>query len=216
MITVAEEGVLPQSDQELALWDARPPPVGLPELELGNVSSKVLVTTQPGPDEVERPRPPCIVEKSCLDGQKTYHVDLEKAMRDYIHANRPEFVFEGVDVAAVDEAETAPRRARAAVTIGKTATWMLSTSGVALLGGSTSVVLGLKQVEVARARKTMVKVPRDWVVAQLVPKRDSARTIKHIYSMQHVSDLLSAPVRSKKVDVLNDLVADAEEIVAYA
>ena len=45
-----------------------------------------------------------IIEKSCLDGQKTYHVDLEKAMRDYIHEHRGEFVPEGVDVAAVEEA----------------------------------------------------------------------------------------------------------------
>ena len=50
---------------------------------------------------------PGIIEKSCIDGQKTYHVDLEKAMRDYIHANRAEFVPEGVDVAAVEEVAAA-------------------------------------------------------------------------------------------------------------
>ena len=51
---------------------------------------------------------PGIIEKSCIDGQKTYHVDLEKAMRDYIHANRAEFVPEGVDVAEVEEVQAAP------------------------------------------------------------------------------------------------------------
>ncbi|KAI0701268.1 GRAM domain-containing protein [Cerioporus squamosus] len=70
-----------------------------------SVSSKVLVTTQV--EWTGRSFIKGIIEKSCLDGQKTYHVDLEKAMRDYIHANRPEFVPEGVDVAAVEEAEAA-------------------------------------------------------------------------------------------------------------
>ena len=49
-----------------------------------------------------------IIEKSCIDGQKTYHVDLEKAMRDYIRANRAEFVPEGVDVAEVEEVQAVP------------------------------------------------------------------------------------------------------------
>ena len=51
-----------------------------------------------------------IIEKSCIDGQKTYHVELERAMRDYIHTHNAEFVPEGLDVAAVEEvaAEAAP------------------------------------------------------------------------------------------------------------
>ncbi|GAA6005682.1 hypothetical protein JCM11491_003724 [Sporobolomyces phaffii] len=36
-----------------------------------------------------------IIEKSCIDGQKTYHTDLEKAMRSYITTHRNEFVEEG-------------------------------------------------------------------------------------------------------------------------
>lgn len=46
-----------------------------------------------------------IIERSCIDGQKTYHVDLEKAMRDYIHKHQSEFIPEGVDVAEVEAAE---------------------------------------------------------------------------------------------------------------
>ncbi|GAA6002200.1 hypothetical protein JCM10207_003122 [Rhodosporidiobolus poonsookiae] len=38
-----------------------------------------------------------IIEKSCIDGQKTYHSDLEKAMRSYISTHRNEFVEEGHD-----------------------------------------------------------------------------------------------------------------------
>ncbi|GAA5855517.1 hypothetical protein JCM8547_007868 [Rhodosporidiobolus lusitaniae] len=38
-----------------------------------------------------------IIERSCIDGQKTYHADLEKAMRAYIATHRNEFVEEGQD-----------------------------------------------------------------------------------------------------------------------
>ena len=54
-----------------------------------------------------------IIEKSALDGQKTYHADLEKAMRQYIHEHQSEFVPEGIDVAAVEEAESAQQAAEA-------------------------------------------------------------------------------------------------------
>lgn len=46
-----------------------------------------------------------IIEKSAIDGQKTYHSDLESSMRKYIHEHQSEFIPEGVDVAAVEEAE---------------------------------------------------------------------------------------------------------------
>ncbi len=46
-----------------------------------------------------------IIEKSCIDGQKTYHAELEKGMRDYIHNHQSEFIPEGVDPAVVEEAE---------------------------------------------------------------------------------------------------------------
>ncbi|CDO76479.1 hypothetical protein BN946_scf184615.g5 [Trametes cinnabarina] len=46
--------------------------------------------------------------KSALDGQKTYHTDLEKAMRKYIHEHQSEFMPEGIDeFTAVEEAESA-------------------------------------------------------------------------------------------------------------
>ncbi|KAJ6543958.1 hypothetical protein B0H19DRAFT_957127 [Mycena capillaripes] len=39
-----------------------------------------------------------IIERSCIEGQKTYHGDLEKAMREYIQAHKNEFIPEGVDI----------------------------------------------------------------------------------------------------------------------
>lgn len=44
-----------------------------------------------------------IIDKSCLDGQRTYSGELERAMRAYINEHRTEFLPEGIDVA---EAET--------------------------------------------------------------------------------------------------------------
>ncbi|KAI0789456.1 hypothetical protein C8Q75DRAFT_718443 [Abortiporus biennis] len=71
-----------------------------------NVSTKVLVTTQvewSGRSFIKG-----IIEKSCIDGQKTYHNDLERAMRDYIHKHQSEFIPEGVDVTEVEvESEVA-------------------------------------------------------------------------------------------------------------
>lgn len=46
-----------------------------------------------------------IIEKSCGDGQKTYYSDLETAMRKYISEHRTEFIPEGVDADAVEEAQ---------------------------------------------------------------------------------------------------------------
>lgn len=48
-----------------------------------------------------------IIDKSAIDGQKQYHTDLEKAMRNYIAAHRTEFVPEDVGedaAAAIDDA----------------------------------------------------------------------------------------------------------------
>ncbi|TBU38233.1 GRAM-domain-containing protein [Dichomitus squalens] len=70
-----------------------------------DVASRVLVTTQV--EWTGRSFIKGIIERSCIDGQKTYHVDLEKAMREYIHEHRAEFVPEGVDVAAVEESVAA-------------------------------------------------------------------------------------------------------------
>ncbi|GAA6038906.1 hypothetical protein JCM8097_000567 [Rhodosporidiobolus ruineniae] len=46
-----------------------------------------------------------IIDKSAIDGQKTYHNDLEAAMRSYISTHRNEFVEEGHDV---DSSSLAP------------------------------------------------------------------------------------------------------------
>ena len=46
-----------------------------------------------------------IIEKSAIDGQKTYHAELDRGMRDYIHQHKSEFIPEGVDPAVVEEAE---------------------------------------------------------------------------------------------------------------
>ncbi|KZT51598.1 hypothetical protein CALCODRAFT_503310 [Calocera cornea HHB12733] len=59
----------------------------------GPTSTRVLVTTT-----VEwsgRSFIKSIIDKSALDGQRTYHRDLEKAMRNYISEHRGEFVAEG-------------------------------------------------------------------------------------------------------------------------
>ncbi|OSD01214.1 hypothetical protein PYCCODRAFT_1370012 [Trametes coccinea BRFM310] len=79
-----------------------------------SVSTKVLVTTQV--EWTGRSFIKGIIEKSALDGQKTYHADLEKAMREYIHEHQSEFIPEGVDVAAVEEAESAQQAAEAPAT----------------------------------------------------------------------------------------------------
>ncbi|GAA5915834.1 uncharacterized protein JCM6883_006303 [Sporobolomyces salmoneus] len=46
-----------------------------------------------------------IIEKSCIDGQKTYHTDLEKAMRSYITTHRNEFIEEGQSDESDDDDE---------------------------------------------------------------------------------------------------------------
>jgi len=75
-----------------------------------NVSSRVIVTTQvewSGRSFIKG-----IIEKSCIDGQKTYHVDLDKAIRGYIQNHLSEFVPEGAT-----EAEVVVTRAAAAIAL---------------------------------------------------------------------------------------------------
>ncbi|KAJ7834972.1 hypothetical protein B0H14DRAFT_2363648 [Mycena olivaceomarginata] len=43
-----------------------------------------------------------IIDKSAIEGQKGYHADLEKAMREYISAHQTEFVPAGVEVVLPD------------------------------------------------------------------------------------------------------------------
>lgn len=42
-----------------------------------------------------------IINQSAIDGQKTYHADLDRAMRQYIQQHQSEFVPEGVEAIAV-------------------------------------------------------------------------------------------------------------------
>lgn len=74
----------------------------------GANSTKVVVTTQV--EWTGRSFIKGIIEKSCLDGQKTYHTDLEKAVRGYIAEHRSEFIPEGVEI----EEEAAPAAAETA------------------------------------------------------------------------------------------------------
>lgn len=43
-----------------------------------------------------------LINSSAIDGQKIYHVDLEKAMRAYIAEHQTEFIPEGMDAAVVE------------------------------------------------------------------------------------------------------------------
>jgi hypothetical protein len=48
-----------------------------------------------------------IIEKSCIDGQKQYHSDLDQAMRVYIQEHLSEFIPEGMDAAEAEAAQKA-------------------------------------------------------------------------------------------------------------
>ncbi|PPQ66054.1 hypothetical protein CVT24_000236 [Panaeolus cyanescens] len=60
------------------------------------VSSRVIVTTQV--EWTGRSFIKGIIERSAIDGQKTYHSELERAMRHYISQHQSEFLPEGVAV----------------------------------------------------------------------------------------------------------------------
>ncbi|EPQ60214.1 GRAM-domain-containing protein [Gloeophyllum trabeum ATCC 11539] len=69
-----------------------------------NVSTRIIVTSQV--EWTGRSFIKGIIEKSCLEGQKTYHAELDAAIRRYISEHQSEFVPEGVDpAAAIAEAE---------------------------------------------------------------------------------------------------------------
>ncbi|KAJ3771404.1 hypothetical protein FB446DRAFT_789628 [Lentinula raphanica] len=63
------------------------------------ISSKVVVTTQV--EWTGRSFIKGLIERGAIDGQKTYHNDLEKAMRSYIQEHQTEFVPEGVKLDVV-------------------------------------------------------------------------------------------------------------------
>ncbi|KAF8211697.1 GRAM domain-containing protein [Mycena galopus ATCC 62051] len=64
------------------------------------LTTRILVTTQV--DWTGRSFIKGIIEKSCIDGQKEYHADLDKAMRVYISDHQSEFMPEGVEVVLPD------------------------------------------------------------------------------------------------------------------
>ncbi|KAG8943071.1 hypothetical protein FRC04_003217 [Tulasnella sp. 424] len=76
----------------------------------GPASTKIIVTT--GVEWSGRSFIKSIIERSVLDGQRTYHADLERAIRKYISEHPTEFIPEGApaDAAAtvVSEAEAPP------------------------------------------------------------------------------------------------------------
>ena len=71
--------------------------------------ASLKVWRKPSSHLVYRIDPPCvgIIEKSAIDGQKVYHVELEKAMRAYIQQHQSEFVPAGIDPSAIELAESA-------------------------------------------------------------------------------------------------------------
>ncbi|TFK62469.1 hypothetical protein BDN72DRAFT_390605 [Pluteus cervinus] len=66
-----------------------------------NVSSRVVVTTRL--DWTGRSLLKGMIERLVIEGQKTYQLDLERAMRAYIQDHQAEFVPEGVDPSALQE-----------------------------------------------------------------------------------------------------------------
>jgi hypothetical protein len=107
-----------------------------------NVSSRVIVTTQVEwtgrsfikgrfsvgyQAAVGRLKLPWIgiIEKNCIDGQKQYHIDLDKAIRGYIQNHLSEFVPEGVT-----EAEAAVTQAVAAVISEQPSSPMISSGAL--------------------------------------------------------------------------------------
>lgn len=70
------------------------------------MSSRVIVSTQV--DWSGRSFIKGIIERSAIEGQKTYHGDLERGMRSYIQEHKSEFVPEGMDTTAIEAAAAAP------------------------------------------------------------------------------------------------------------
>ncbi|KAF8504292.1 hypothetical protein BU17DRAFT_58201 [Hysterangium stoloniferum] len=74
----------------------------------GAAATKIQVTTQV--EWTGRSFIRSIIERSCIDGQKTYHSNLERAMRAYIAAHKSEFIPQGteVEIALVSPTTTGP------------------------------------------------------------------------------------------------------------
>ncbi|KAI0035791.1 hypothetical protein K488DRAFT_42561 [Vararia minispora EC-137] len=70
------------------------------------VSTQVVVTTQV--EWTGRSFIKGIIERSCIDGQKTQYADLDKAVRAYINAHQTEFLPAGVDPGLVEAQSPGP------------------------------------------------------------------------------------------------------------
>jgi len=70
-----------------------------------HASSRVVVTTQV--EWTGRSFIKGIIERSCIDGQKTYHAELDQAMRVYIQNHLSEFIPEGMDEEEAEAAQVA-------------------------------------------------------------------------------------------------------------
>ncbi|KAF8578615.1 hypothetical protein K439DRAFT_1361765 [Ramaria rubella] len=68
----------------------------------GAASTRIVVTSQV--EWTGRSFIKGIIERSCIDGQKTYHNNLERGMRAYVANHKTEFLPQGVDGEVVEEA----------------------------------------------------------------------------------------------------------------
>ncbi|KAG8911797.1 hypothetical protein FRC00_005810, partial [Tulasnella sp. 408] len=80
----------------------------------GPASTKIIVTT--GVEWTGRSFIKSIIERSVIDGQRTYHSDLERAMRKYISEHPTEFIPEGALADAVATAVVEPEATPASPT----------------------------------------------------------------------------------------------------
>ncbi|KZT42693.1 hypothetical protein SISSUDRAFT_979744 [Sistotremastrum suecicum HHB10207 ss-3] len=71
----------------------------------GNFATRVVVTTTV--EWTGRSFIKSIIERSAIEGQKTYHADLEKHLKQYIAAHRSEFIPEGADESVLEPAAVA-------------------------------------------------------------------------------------------------------------
>ncbi|KAG9011250.1 hypothetical protein FRB93_003051 [Tulasnella sp. JGI-2019a] len=82
----------------------------------GPTSSRVVITS--AVEWSGRSFLKSIIDRSCLDGQRTYSAELERAMRSYINEHRTEFLPEGVDAAEADTVAAAAEASAAEATAG--------------------------------------------------------------------------------------------------
>ena len=90
-----------------------------------------------------------MIEKSCIEGQKTYHVDLEKALRRYIQQHRSEFLEEGqdpMDMADTSEADKEGATATQDSATGAEASSILASSARSGAKGIQAVATGLMEL----------------------------------------------------------------------